>query len=77
MTKFLLKLLKGYKVASRVVWSNKPIPIFYSSCRFYPTCSDYAQEAISRHGILKGLIRAVGRLARCQPFSKGGYDPVK
>jgi len=46
------------------------------SCRFYPTCSHYAYEAIDRYGILKGGWMALGRLARCQPFNPGGYDPV-
>jgi uncharacterized protein len=47
------------------------------SCRFVPTCSEYAREAIERHGALRGSGMAVWRLLRCQPFSQGGYDPVK
>jgi putative membrane protein insertion efficiency factor len=46
------------------------------TCRYYPTCSRYAIEAIEKHGAVKGLILAVWRLLRCNPFSKGGYDPV-
>ncbi|KPK42666.1 MAG: membrane protein insertion efficiency factor YidD [Omnitrophica WOR_2 bacterium SM23_29] len=46
-------------------------------CRFYPSCSNYAVEAIEKKGILKGLILSIFRILRCNPFSKGGYDPVK
>ena len=47
------------------------------SCRFYPSCSQYAYEAIDRHGFLRGGWMALGRLSRCHPFNPGGYDPVK
>lgn len=45
-------------------------------CKYYPTCSSYALEAIEVHGALKGGLLALYRLLRCNPFSKGGYDPV-
>ena len=45
-------------------------------CRFYPTCSQYALEAIQKHGAFKGSLLAAYRILRCNPFSKGGYDPV-
>lgn len=48
-----------------------------SSCRFYPTCSQYAVEAITKYGALKGGAMAIWRILRCNPFGKGGYDPVK
>ncbi|HAA86267.1 MAG TPA: membrane protein insertion efficiency factor YidD [Kosmotogaceae bacterium] len=51
-------------------------PIKPPSCRFQPTCSEYAHTAISRHGVLKGVAIAVNRILRCNPFNKGGYDPV-
>jgi putative membrane protein insertion efficiency factor len=51
-------------------------PLLPSSCKFYPTCSSYAQEAIARHGVARGLGLAMRRLLRCRPFSAGGYDPV-
>ena len=49
---------------------------FRGSCRFYPTCSQYAIEAIQTHGVLKGFYLAVFRILRCNPFCRGGYDPV-
>ncbi|MBU3850927.1 MAG: membrane protein insertion efficiency factor YidD [Candidatus Treponema excrementipullorum] len=51
-------------------------PLFPPSCRFYPTCSNYALEAIQKHGPFKGLYLAVKRILRCNPYCKGGYDPV-
>ena len=51
-------------------------PLFLPSCRFYPTCSQYAKEAIEKHGVFKGLSLAVRRLLKCHPFHAGGYDPV-
>ncbi len=46
-------------------------------CRFYPSCSEYAVEAIGKKGAVKGLFLSLIRIIRCNPFSKGGYDPVK
>lgn len=46
------------------------------TCRFYPSCSQYAYEALQRHGALKGTYLAVRRVLRCHPFHPGGYDPV-
>jgi uncharacterized protein len=46
-------------------------------CRFHPTCSDYAIEAIEKYGFIKGGIKAVWRVLRCNPFSSGGFDPLK
>jgi uncharacterized protein len=46
------------------------------TCRFTPTCSHYGYQAVAKHGLLKGGLLAVWRILRCQPFSKGGYDPV-
>ena len=51
-------------------------PLLPTSCRFYPTCSAYSQEAIDRYGVGKGLLLTMRRLARCHPWCKGGYDPV-
>ncbi|MCM1163120.1 MAG: membrane protein insertion efficiency factor YidD [Muribaculaceae bacterium] len=51
-------------------------PLFPPVCRFTPTCSQYAIEAISRHGAIKGLWLALKRIARCHPWGGSGYDPV-
>jgi hypothetical protein len=65
----VLGLLRAYK------WAISPM--FPPACRYVPTCSEYAMEAVERHGVLRGGLMAVTRLLRCHPFSRGGYDPVK
>jgi uncharacterized protein len=52
-------------------------PLKGPSCRFYPSCSSFALEAISKYGAVRGGLMALGRLSRCHPFNPGGYDPVK
>jgi len=52
-------------------------PLLPARCRFYPSCSAYALQALERYGALKGSWMALKRLARCGPWSKGGYDPLK
>lgn len=66
--RFALLLLRGYKLIIS--------PLFAGSCRFLPSCSDYAAEAIARYGVGRGSWLAAKRLARCQPFCAGGHDPV-
>jgi len=51
-------------------------PFFGGACKFYPSCSNYAFEAIAAHGARRGFVLAVRRLFRCHPFTKGGFDPV-
>lgn len=65
----VIRLIKGYK---RFV-----SPLFPPSCRFYPSCSLYAVEAIEKHGVIKGGMMAAWRILRCHPYSKGGFDPVR
>jgi uncharacterized protein len=52
-------------------------PFLGPRCRYYPSCSDYAVQAIGRFGILRGLVLAGWRLLRCNPWSRGGFDPVE
>lgn len=51
-------------------------PLFPSSCKFSPTCSRYGIEAINKYGAFKGMAMTIKRILRCNPFSKGGYDPI-
>jgi putative membrane protein insertion efficiency factor len=51
-------------------------PFFGGACKFHPSCSNYAADAIAHHGAARGLSLALGRLLRCNPFTKGGFDPV-
>lgn len=48
----------------------------YGYCKYYPSCSEYAKQAIAKHGIVKGISLAAWRIARCNPFTHGGYDPI-
>jgi hypothetical protein len=68
MKQLVLELIKLYQTTVSEVTPH--------SCRFQPTCSHYACEAIEKYGFIKGSWLATKRLARCNPFSKGGYDPV-
>ena len=68
MKAFALWLLRGYKR-----WIS---PAFPPSCRYVPTCSEYAMEAVERYGAWGGVALAVWRILRCHPLAKGGLDPV-
>jgi len=68
MRTLVLLVLRGYKVAIS--------PMLPPSCRYVPTCSAYAMEAVERYGVVRGSWMAMARVLRCHPFAKGGYDPV-
>ncbi|WP_231699328.1 membrane protein insertion efficiency factor YidD [Limnochorda pilosa] len=51
-------------------------PLFPPSCRYYPTCSTYAVQAVEKYGVARGLVMGAKRVARCHPWHAGGYDPV-
>ena len=52
-------------------------PLLPPACRYYPTCSEYAHQAIGKYGIVRGGAKALWRVLRCQPFCRGGYDPLR
>jgi len=59
-------------------WYQKYLsPLLPASCRFEPTCSEYAREALRKYGLWKGLLLSLWRVLRCHPYARGGYDPVK
>ena len=68
MNRILITIIGFYK---KYISPLKP-----ASCRFYPTCSDYAIEAIQKYGCFKGIFLSIKRLLRCHPYHPGGYDPV-
>lgn len=68
MKKLLLKMIRFYQ--------RHISPLTPPNCKYYPTCSQYGYEAIERFGAFKGFFLALWRFLRCNPFSKGGYDPV-
>lgn len=67
MKKFLIKLIRAYKISPLGCHNN---------CKFIPSCSDYAIEALEEYGCVKGLYLTIKRILRCNPFNKGGLDPV-
>lgn len=72
MRGIFIKLIEFYqKVIS-------PFMSFHgSNCKYYPTCSEYTKQAIKKYGVFKGILIGTKRITRCNPFSKGGYDPLK
>jgi len=74
---FLINIIKFYQ--KTLSFDHGPLKAYYpyGFCRFTPTCSEYSIEAIKKHGPIKGIIKSIWRIMRCNPFNKGGYDPVK
>lgn len=74
-----LRLLHPKNIAIELIQVYKIFisPLLGNNCRFYPTCSSYAIEAFQKKGFIKGTLLTIWRILRCNPFSKGGYDPVK
>ena len=68
-TQLLIKFIKTYKYIIS--------PLIGPSCRYLPTCSDYCMEALKTYGLLKGLLLSLKRILSCNPWSSGGFDPVK
>tara|TARA_X000000950_G_scaffold286382_1_gene395109 strand:- start:3917 stop:4168 length:252 start_codon:yes stop_codon:yes gene_type:complete len=68
---FKLLVINFIKIYQRFV-----SPFFPSSCKFSPSCSKYGIEAINKYGVLKGSVLTVKRILKCNPWSKGGYDPI-
>lgn len=72
MKNFVIKL---------IIWYQKNVSVWLDSknikCKYYPTCSEYTKQAIEKYGLLKGIFLGAWRIIRCNPFSKGGYDPLR
>ena len=68
-TYILIKFIKIYKLLIS--------PLLGSSCRYFPTCSDYSIEALEEFGFIKGIYFSIRRILKCHPWGKGGFDPVK
>ncbi len=77
LKKFLINIIKIYQ--KTLSFDHGPLKFFYPHgfCRFNPTCSQYSIEAIDKYGPIKGSLKAVWRILRCNPFNKGGNDPLK
>lgn len=72
MKKFLICILNYYQKNISPFFRNRGV-----NCKYYPTCSEYTKQAIKKYGVFKGILIGTKRITRCNPFSKGGYDPLK
>ncbi len=72
-----MRVVRTVAIAPIRVYQRLIGPAFGPRCKYYPSCSEYAAQAISRFGILRGLVLAGWRLLRCNPWSHGGFDPVE
>ncbi|WP_422446249.1 membrane protein insertion efficiency factor YidD [Thermoanaerobacterium sp. DL9XJH110] len=69
-------MIEGAVIAAIKLYRRYISPLKPRTCRFYPSCSDYAIRAIEKYGLIKGGLKALWRILRCHPFNPGGYDPV-
>jgi hypothetical protein len=69
--------IRAAAVAPIRIYQKLVSPLMGDRCKYYPSCSEYAAQAITRFGILRGLVLAGWRLLRCNPWSRGGFDPVE
>lgn len=72
MKKIIIKLIDMYKKVVSPWLESGGV-----HCKYYPTCSQYARQAVEKYGVVKGGILSIKRFLKCNPFSKGGYDPLK
>ncbi len=70
MKKLIMKTIKLYKKTMAPLWGTSTLGVLNSTCRFYPTCSDYAADAVQKYGVFIGTTKAIVRILRCNPFSK-------
>lgn len=72
MKKFAIFLIRFYKK-----YISNLFHVLGFDCKYYPTCSEYTRQAIEKYGLVKGIWLGIKRILKCNPFSKGGYDPLK
>lgn len=72
MKKIIIKLINFYKRHISLWLESRGV-----HCKYYPTCSEYSKQAIEKYGVKKGICLSIKRILKCNPFSKGGYDPLK
>lgn len=77
MSRAVISIIEIYQKAispDHSFWAKRRFP--YGYCRFYPTCSEYAKQSIGQYGMARGILKALWRILRCNPWSAGGFDPV-
>ena len=77
LIKFLSKIPRKCEVKMIEFYQKYISPGLGNHCKFYPTCSEYTKQAIEKYGVIRGCSLGIVRILKCNPFSKGGYDPLK
>lgn len=72
MNRVIIQLINLYKIFFSNIFGR-----YVSGCKFYPSCSEYSKEAFEKHSFLKAFIMTIWRIARCNPLTRGGYDPIE